>query len=157
MDRIDQADLPLNYSYQYSRTGRDVTAYIVDTGIQFTHAEFGGRATRARTSSMASRPMTATATARTSAGTLGGARHGVARQVKLVAVRVLDCYGTGYTSEVVAGIDWVTAHHTGTEPAVANMSLGTSGTSPAKAVLKATASDDARNRTTRKLTVRVRR
>jgi subtilisin family serine protease len=56
-------------------------------------------------------------------GTVGGATWGVAKQVTLVAVRVLDCGGSGSTSGVIAGVDWVTAHHAGT-PAVANMSLG---------------------------------
>src|SRR5581483_859454 len=55
-------------------------------------------------------------------GTIGGSTYGVAKKVKLYAVRVLDCYGSGYASDVIAGIDWVTQHRH--LPAVANMSLG---------------------------------
>jgi subtilisin family serine protease len=58
------------------------------------------------------------------AGTIGGATYGVAKGVTLVAVRVLDCSGSGSTSGVIAGIDWVTANHVAGAPAVANMSLG---------------------------------
>jgi subtilisin family serine protease len=58
------------------------------------------------------------------AGTIGGSTYGVAKQVNLVAVRVLNCQGSGTTSQVIAGIDWVTADHDPGEPAVANMSLG---------------------------------
>jgi subtilisin family serine protease len=56
------------------------------------------------------------------AGTVGGAKYGVAKGVQLVAVRVLNCSGSGTTAQVVAGIDWVTAN--AIKPAVANMSLG---------------------------------
>jgi subtilisin family serine protease len=56
------------------------------------------------------------------AGTVGGTTWGVAKNTRLVAVRVLDCRGSGTTSGVIAGVDWVTANHV--KPAVANMSLG---------------------------------
>ena len=61
------------------------------------------------------------------AGTVGGTPYGVAKDVKLVAVKVLNCSGSGTLSGVVAGIDWVTAQHQPGQPAVANMSLGASG------------------------------
>ncbi len=64
------------------------------------------------------------------AGTVGGSTYGVAKGVSLVAVRVLDCSGSGYTSGVIAGVDWVTAHHQ--TPAVANMSLGGGASSVAR-------------------------
>jgi subtilisin family serine protease len=56
------------------------------------------------------------------AGTVGGTQYGVAKDVALVAVRVLDCQGGGTISGVVAGVDYVTAN--ATQPAIANMSLG---------------------------------
>jgi subtilisin family serine protease len=73
------------------------------------------------------------------AGTIGGARYGVAKGVKLVAVRVLDCEGSGYVSDVIKGVQFVTAH--AVKPAVANMSLG-GDISPAldKAVARSIAS-----------------
>src|SRR5690606_36273011 len=56
------------------------------------------------------------------AGTVGGSTYGVAKGVRLYAVRVLNCQGSGTNSGVIAGIDWVTQNHI--KPAVANMSLG---------------------------------
>lgn len=56
------------------------------------------------------------------AGTAAGTKWGVAKQATVHAVRVLDCTGSGLNSDVIAGIDWVTANHE--KPAVANMSLG---------------------------------
>jgi subtilisin family serine protease len=124
LDRIDQRSwtTPSN-SYAFSATGKGVTAYIIDTGIDFAHADLEGRAT----------PGVDEVTAGGNAqdcnghgthvsGTVGGATYGVAKDVNLVAVRVLDCSGSGSTSGVAAGIDWVTAH--AQKPAVANMSLG---------------------------------
>jgi subtilisin family serine protease len=100
-----------------------VTAYIIDTGILTTHTEFGGRATPgfdAVTSGGSAVDCNGHGTH--VSGTVGGTTYGVAKDVRLVAVRVLDCNGSGSTSGVIAGIDWVTANHA--TPAVANMSLG---------------------------------
>ena len=49
------------------------------------------------------------------AGTVGGTTYGVAKGVTLVAVRVLDCAGSG-TAGVIAGIDWVTRPHPASRP-----------------------------------------
>ena len=123
LDRIDQANLPLDNSYTYPNTASNVSAYIIDTGIRTTHQTFGGRA---RTGFDA---VTPGGTANDChghgthvAGTVGGTQYGVAKGVKLFAVRVLDCNGSGTTAQVAAGIDWVTAN--AVKPAVANMSLG---------------------------------
>ncbi|WP_274028908.1 S8 family peptidase [Streptomyces sp. MMBL 11-1] len=48
--------------------------------------------------------------------------YGVAKKAKLVGVRVLNCQGTGSTSQIVAGMDWVARN--ARKPAVANMPLG---------------------------------
>jgi len=123
LDRIDQHNLPLDNSYTYPSDGSGVTAYIIDTGIRFDHTEFGGRATTgfdAVTSGGDAADCNGHGTH--VAGTVGGTTYGVAKAVRLVAVRVLGCNGSGTTSGVVAGIDWVTGHHAA--KAVANMSLG---------------------------------
>lgn len=123
LDRIDQRNLPLSTTYTETNTGAGVTAYIIDTGINYSHSEFGGRASKGIDA------VTANGTAADChghgthvAGTVGGATYGVAKSVALVAVRVLDCAGSGSNSGVIAGVDWVTANHV--SPAVANMSLG---------------------------------
>jgi aqualysin 1 len=124
LDRVDQRSLPLSSSYTYSNTGSGVTAYIIDTGLRFSHSEFGGRAVKgfdAVTSGGTAADCNGHGTH--VGGTVGGTVYGVAKGVSLVAVRVLDCGGSGTWSGVIAGIDWVTANHT-TGRAVANMSLG---------------------------------
>jgi subtilisin family serine protease len=136
LDRVDQRDLPLNSTYNYTPTGAGVNAYIVDTGILTTHNEFGGRAVAGYTAINDGRGTTDCNGHGTHvAGTVGGSVYGVAKGAKLYAVRVLDCAGSGSNSGVIAGMDWVANNHV--KPAVANMSLG-GGAS--------TATDDAVNR-----------
>ncbi|WP_370234219.1 S8 family serine peptidase [Nocardioides sp.] len=125
LDRIDQRDLPLNGSYTYDRTGSGVTAYIIDTGILAGHSEFGGRVQSGYTAISDGRGTSDCNGHGTHvAGTVGGSTYGVAKQVTLRPVRVLDCSGSGSTSGVIAGVDGVTSHHAAGAPAVANMSLG---------------------------------
>ena len=121
LDRIDQRDRPLSNSFTYTRTASNVRAYIIDTGILTTHNEFGGRASWGV--NYAGGPNSDCHGHGTHvAGTVGGTKYGVAKQVRLVAVKVLSCAGSGSTVGVVSGINWVQAN--GIKPAVANMSLG---------------------------------
>jgi subtilisin family serine protease len=123
LDRIDQRTLPLNGSFTYEATGSGVTAYVIDTGIRFDHSEFADRATFGY-DALGGSGADCNGHGTHVAGTIGGSTYGVAKAVSLVAVRVLDCSGSGSTSGVIAGIDWVTATHEAGQPAVANMSLG---------------------------------
>jgi subtilisin family serine protease len=123
LDRIDQRALPLSGTFTYSNTGSGVAAYVIDTGIRYSSVEFGGRATLGY-DAFGGNGSDCNGHGTHVAGTVGGATYGVAKGVTLYAVRVLNCSGSGTTSGVIAGVDWVTGHHTGTSPAVANMSLG---------------------------------
>ncbi|WP_339389636.1 S8 family peptidase, partial [Vibrio neptunius] len=123
LDRIDQRDLPLSNSYTYNYDGSGVTAYVIDTGVTNTHAEFGGRARSGY--DFVDNDSDATdcnGHGTHVAGTIGGAQYGVAKNVNIVGVRVLSCSGSGTTSGVIGGVDWVAANASG--PSVANMSLG---------------------------------
>jgi len=142
LDRIDQAALPLNGTYTYNYTGAGVKAYIIDTGILISHSEFGGRASYGYDAVDGSLPAADCNGHGTHvAGTVGGSTYGVAKGVSLVAVRVLNCAGSGTTSGVIAGINWVTSNHTGTNPAVANMSLGGGASSSLDTAVKNSIAD----------------
>jgi len=121
LDRIDRRNLPLNGTYTYTATGAGVNAYIIDTGIRTSHSDFGGRA-RVGYDAIGGNGQDCNGHGTHVAGTVGGSTYGVAKGVTLYAVRVLDCSGSGSTSGVIAGVDWVTRNHV--KPAVANMSLG---------------------------------
>ncbi|MGA5165122.1 MULTISPECIES: S8 family peptidase [Streptomyces] len=123
LDRVDQRDLPLSGTYAYDGTASGVHAYIIDTGIRTSHREFGGRAVVGTdTVGGGQNGQDCQGHGTHVAGTVGGTTHGVAKAARLVAVRVLDCDGSGTTAGVIAGVDWVTAN--AVKPAVANMSLG---------------------------------
>ncbi len=137
LDRIDQRASSLDGTYRYAPTGSGVTAYVIDTGVRSTHHQFGGRVGTGY-SAIGGSTEDCDGHGTHVAGTIGGSTLGVAKAVTIVPVRVLDCQGSGDISGVVAGIDWVTAHHS--TPAVANLSLeGSSSTALDSAVQNAVA------------------
>jgi subtilisin family serine protease len=121
IDRIDQRNRPLSGTYTYTSTGSGVTAYIIDTGIQTSHSQFGGRAAVAY-DAIGGNGQDCNGHGTHVAGTVGSATYGVAKGVALRAVRVLDCNGSGTNSGVIAGMNWVASNHVA--KSVANMSLG---------------------------------
>src|SRR5215213_2079921 len=123
LDRIDQRDRPLNGTYVYNHTGSGVRAYIIDTGIRTSHTQFGGRAAvSADFVGDGRNGQDCNGHGTHVAGTIGGSTYGVAKSVSLRAVRVLNCQGSGTTSGVISGVNWVASNRV--LPAVANMSLG---------------------------------
>ncbi|MDF4653042.1 S8 family serine peptidase, partial [Vibrio parahaemolyticus] len=121
LDRIDQRNLPLDNNYSANFDGTGVTAYVIDTGVNNAHVEFSGRSVSGydfvdndADASDCNGHGTHVA------GTTGGSLYGVAKHVNLVGVRVLSSTGSGSTSGVIAGVDWVAANASG--PSVANMS-----------------------------------
>jgi subtilisin family serine protease len=121
LDRIDQRDLPLNGTYNYTPTGAGVRAYIIDTGINTGHSQFGGRASIAW-DGIGDGNNDCNGHGTHVSGTVGSTTYGVAKSVTLIGVRVFGCGSSGSTSTIVAGINWVAAN--AIKPAVANMSLG---------------------------------
>jgi subtilisin family serine protease len=127
LDRIDQRNPTLDDSYAWDTDGSGVHAYILDTGIRITHVDFGGRASLLEdyTGDKIANDGDCQGHGTHVAGTVGSATYGVAKNVTLHSVRVLDCSGSGAYSWVMAGMDFVANHQNthGHWPAVVNMSL----------------------------------
>lgn len=126
LDRLDQDALPLDGSYTYPTKAEGVTAYIVDTGINTLHQDFGGRARTGATAVYLEGATDCNGHGTHVAGTVGGATYGVAKGVSLVAVKVADCRGEARLSAITSGVDWLVKDSlkSPATPAVANMSLG---------------------------------
>lgn len=125
LDRIDQVALPLSGSYTNANNGSGVRAYVVDTGVLTSHAEFTGRVAAGFSAvSDANGVLDCNGHGTHVAVTIAGSTYGVAKAATIVPVRVLDCAGSGYLSGVISGLDWVGTNHPVGTPAVVNMSLG---------------------------------
>jgi subtilisin family serine protease len=125
LDRADQRALPLDGLITRAGAGAGVSAYVIDTGVYAAHSEFTGRVATGYSAIGDGRGSSDCHGHGTHvAGTVAGANYGFAVDANIVPVRVLDCYGSGSTAGVVAGINWMINHHVAGVPAVANMSLG---------------------------------
>ncbi|MBV6521567.1 MAG: Extracellular serine proteinase [Gemmatimonadaceae bacterium] len=127
LDRISESFLPMDGNYVVSNRapteGGNATAYVIDTGIRFTHSEFGGRASSGYDFvNNDANAIDDHGHGTHVSGTIGGAKYGVAKKVKLVALKVCNSLGSCPTNAIISGVNWVTANKV--QPAVANMSLG---------------------------------
>lgn len=122
LDRIDQANLPLDGLYNYTNTGSGISVYVIDSGIS-PHVDFADRSISGFTAvNDGWDTLDCFGHGTSVAGIIGGTTWGVAKNVTLYAVRVLGCDGSGAISDIISGVDWVTANHN--KLSVANMSLG---------------------------------
>lgn len=136
LDRIDQRALPLDGRFSAPGDGAGVHAYVIDTGVRRTHRELAGRVEFVGdfTTGTGERPSVEDAddcdpppSPERGHGThvasiLAGRTFGVARAVRVHALRILACTGTTRTdfTAAVRAVNWITAH--GVKPAVVNIS-----------------------------------
>jgi subtilisin family serine protease len=142
LDRIDQRTLPLSGTYTSASTGAGVSAYVVDSGVLSAHAEFGGRVASGW-SAISDGLGTGDCNGHGThvAGTIAGKTYGVAKAATVIPVRVLDCKGSGFNSDVIAGLEWVASHHQAGTPAVANLSLGSTASAMVDAAVQGIIND----------------
>lgn len=133
IDRIDQRNLPLSNSFTYTRTGSGVHAYIIDTGIQHTHPNFGGRAT-SDVNTIGGSNTDCNGHGTHVAGTTGSASYGVAKAVRLHGVKWLDCNGGGTLTSAINAVNWVRTNRI--RPAVANASWNFTANSTLETALR---------------------
>lgn len=128
LDRIDQTSLPLSSTYGPSGTGWGARAYVVDTGVQSGHPQFGGRVARGFTA-IGDRRGTEDCDGHGThvAGTIAGSTFGVAPKATIVPIRVMGCDGLGWSSDIISGLDYILTVDPRDGRSVVNMSLGFDG------------------------------
>jgi subtilisin family serine protease len=128
LDRIDQREAELNDTYNYTLTGAGVSVYVFDSGINSSHEEFTGRIEPGfNVINDAYGTEDCSGHGTHTASLIGGTTYGVAKQVKLIPVRVLNCRsGNSSSATLYTAINWVIEHHQTGVPAIINLSVGMS-------------------------------
>ncbi|PXY28316.1 serine protease [Prauserella muralis] len=131
LDRIDQraGGEALDQRYAYDSDGAGVTVYVIDTGVDGTHPDFGGRVSGGKDFVDGDdHPTDLNGHGTNLAGLVAGEAYGVAKAARIVPVRVLDANGSGDGLSIISGIDWVA--NNATQPAVAVIGVGGPASEP---------------------------
>lgn len=124
LDRVDQRS-GRDGRYSFDAEGAGVNVYVVDTGLLMSHSEFSGRVPASWNAINDGHGVNDCNGHGTHvAGTAAGTTYGVAKKANIIPVRTLECDGSGWSSTVMAGIDWAISHHNAGQPAVLNLSVG---------------------------------
>lgn len=116
--------------------GEGVNVYVIDTGTNYEHVDFEGRASWGKTIPRGDVDEDGNGHGTHCSGTIAGKKYGVAKKASIIAVKVLRSNGSGTMSDVVKGVEWAALAHVKSSKgskfkgSVANMSLG-GGKSPA--------------------------
>ncbi len=123
LDRIDQRDKRGNNQYSYKYTGKGVHVYVLDSGINYEHNDFIGRIDDGYNhENNTTRSSDCLDHGTFVSGIIAGTKYGVAKQAIIHPVKVFPgCTGRNYSSDTIAGLNWVIKHHK--KPAVMNLSL----------------------------------
>lgn len=131
--RVSQRELSPVTDYLYDNEGgKGVTAYIIDTGIKTDHPDFEDRASWGESIAFPNLRLDAHGHGSHVAGTIGSKTYGIAKQVDLVAVGVMNVLGSGTTSDIIKGVEFVVKAHQekvntrakGYKGSTVNMSIG---------------------------------
>lgn len=110
--RLSQRELSPSTDYLYDNDGGEgVTAYVLDTGIKVEHSEFEGRASWGEAVPFPHIKSDDNGHGTHCAGIIGSKTYGVAKKVELVAVAVMNALGSGFTSDIIKGIEFVVDEH----------------------------------------------
>lgn len=149
LDRSDQHTLPLSGTYSPSSSGTGVSVYVIDTGILETHQDLGGRvrtgynAVGLGMNGINDGKGTSDCNGHGThvAGIAAGNNYGMAKSATLIPVRAMACDGTGWSSDIIAGLDWIVAQHQSGQPAVVNLSLSSPASNSVDAAVQAAIDD----------------
>lgn len=149
LDRSDQHTLPLSGTYSPRSAGAGVSVYVIDTGVLPTHQDLGGRVQPGYNAVGVGMNGTNDGKGTSDcnghgthvAGIVAGNTYGMAKSATLIPVRAMACDATGWSSDIIAGLDWVVSQHQPGQPAVVNMSLSGSKDSSIDAAVQAAIDD----------------